>query len=75
MDILLLPPSVLDKRQKFSLKSEADFAALKALPQLRDFSFQVRPAKLLPPLEEDFSRGDGDAQPEHGPVSWSTGSS
>lgn len=52
---------------KFSLKSKADFAALKALPQLRDFSCQVRPSKLLPPLEEVFSRGFGDAQPEHSP--------
>lgn len=52
---------------KFSLKNEADFAALKALPQLRDFSCQVRPAKLLPPLEEAFSRGFGHAQPEHSP--------
>lgn len=42
VDILSFLPLSWIGDTRFSLKSEADLAALKALPQLRDFSWQVR---------------------------------
>lgn len=75
VDILLLPPSVLDKRHKLFLKKYGRFCSPEghssaqgllmsgeATP-LRHWSFCLPWRKLIP-------WDDGDAQPEHGPLSW-----